>query len=103
MRRSAPRPIADALAELRDMAEPATLLARVQACWREAVGAVIAAEAEPVSERDGVLTVACDSAVWAHEIQLLGADLVRRLNDALGGAPKGELRELRVRTARGGR
>ena len=37
-----------------------------------------------------MVTVACDSAVWAEELSLLAADLLERLNDSLGvasGAP----------------
>jgi predicted nucleic acid-binding Zn ribbon protein len=71
----------------------------VQACWPAAVGPAIAAEAEPVGERGGVLTVACRSAVWAQELQLLGPDLLGRLNEALGGARTAPLSELRVRSS----
>ena len=99
MRRAAPRPVAAALAQVEGQAEPATVLARVQACWPEAVGAAIAAEAEPVGERAGVLTVACRSAVWAQELQLLSRDVLGRLNEALAGAGSTPLVELRVRTA----
>jgi predicted nucleic acid-binding Zn ribbon protein len=69
----------------------------VQASWAAVVGPAIAAEAEPVGERAGVLTVACRSAAWAHELQLLGPDLLVRLNDALRGGESAPLVELRVR------
>ena len=98
MRRSAPRPMAAALARLREEAEPATVLARVQAAWSEAVGPAIAAEADPVAERGGILTVACRSAVWAQELELLARELLGRLNEALGAGAEGPLSELRVRT-----
>ena len=100
MRRPAPRPVAAALARVRSEAEPPTVLARVQACWPQAVGAVIAAEAEPVAERAGVLTVACHSAIWAQELALLSRDVLGRLNEAVGGPASAPLVELRVRTAR---
>ena len=99
MRRSAPRPVAVALAQVRGQAEPATVLARVQACWPQAVGAAIAAEAEPVGERAGVLTVACRSAVWAQELQLLSQEVLDRLNEALAGAGSTKLVEVRVRAS----
>jgi predicted nucleic acid-binding Zn ribbon protein len=70
-------------------AEPATLLARAQAAWAEVAGAGLAASTEPVAERDGVLTVACESAIWAQELELLGPDLLARLNtrlDVAGGS-----------------
>jgi predicted nucleic acid-binding Zn ribbon protein len=84
VRRLAPRRLGAALAELSEQLAPATTLARVQARWPDAAGAAIAEEAEPVSERDGVVTIACRSAVWAQELDLLGPDLVGRLNEALG-------------------
>ena len=100
MRRSALRPAALALAQVCGEAQPATVLARVQQAWPQAVGAVIAAEAEPVGERAGVLTVACRSAVWAQELELLSHDLLARLNDALADAGSTTLVKLHVRTSR---
>jgi predicted nucleic acid-binding Zn ribbon protein len=87
-----PRPIADALARVVDRAAPATTLARVQRSWGEVAGDVIAAEATPVSEQSGVVTVACRSAVWANELELLSKGLVEGLNQALGGPAVGTLR-----------
>jgi predicted nucleic acid-binding Zn ribbon protein len=85
------------LADLSRTLAPATTLAGVQARWPEAVGPAIAEEAEPVSERDGIVTVACHSAVWAQELDLLGPDLAGRLNELLGGpAGGGPVRGLRA-------
>jgi predicted nucleic acid-binding Zn ribbon protein len=50
------------------------------------------AEAEPVSERAGTVTFACRSAVWAQELDLLSAELLERLNEALGGPSLTRLR-----------
>ncbi|HEX8647315.1 MAG TPA: DUF721 domain-containing protein [Thermoleophilaceae bacterium] len=86
MRRRDPRPISAALAGVVDELAPATTLARVQRAWPQVAGEAIAREAEPVSEREGVVTIECRSSVWAQEIELLSADLVPRLNEALGGA-----------------
>ena len=83
MRRLAPRRLDRALAQLSAALAPATTLARVQARWPEAAGPAIAAEAEPVSERAGVVTLACRSAVWAQELDLMSGDLVARLNELL--------------------
>jgi predicted nucleic acid-binding Zn ribbon protein len=66
-------------------AEPATLLGRIQAVWADVAGPALAGYATPVSERDGVVTVACESAVWAQELELLGPDLLTRFGDALAG------------------
>lgn len=85
MRRLAPRALSNALeGVVRDVA-PATLLARVQAVWGEVAGPRLAAAAAPVSEREGVVTVACESGVWAQELDLLAPDLLSGLEDALGG------------------
>ena len=81
-------------------AAPAGLLARVQAAWPEVAGPVVAAEAEPVSERGGVVTVACSSAVWAQELELLAGDLAARLNDRIGSAG-GDSRVAQLRFAVG--
>jgi len=43
----------------------------------------VAAVAAPVSEREGVVTVACESAVWAQELELLRGDLEARLGTRL--------------------
>ena len=96
MRRAAPRPIARALEGLAATLAPATTLARVQEVWEEVAGTPVAAAAHPTAEREGVLTVVCNAAVWAQELDLMGEELVERLNARLGGE---SLRELRCRTA----
>lgn len=83
-RRTAPRPLAGALERWAADAAPEGLLPQVQARWEELAGPAVAAEAQPFSERAGTVTIGCRSAVWAHELELLSADLVTRLNEALG-------------------
>jgi predicted nucleic acid-binding Zn ribbon protein len=85
-------PLAGAVQALARRLEPATPLAGVQRAWPEVVGPAIAAECEPVSERAGVVTVACGSSVWAQELSFMAPDLVVRLNAALGGPKVAELR-----------
>jgi len=97
VRRVGPRPFAAALEHAAREAAPAGLLARVQACWPEAAGPVIAQEAAPVSERGGVLTLRCRSAVWAQELELLSPDLLSRLNAALDVGTEGPVKALRFR------
>jgi hypothetical protein len=92
MRRLAPRPIADVLAGALPEARPAGLLAEVQSAWPVVAGDVLAGAATPVSERSGTVTFACESAVWAHELELLGTDLTERLNGALEGGRVERLR-----------
>ena len=84
MRRRDPRPLSHAIAALADRLAPQTTLAEVQRVWPTAVGEAIAAQAEPTGEREGVLTVTCSSAVWAQELDLMGPELVGRINVALG-------------------
>ena len=92
MRRLAPRPIGKALEEALPAARPAGLLAEVQTAWPDVAGAVLAASASPISERAGTVTVSCESAVWAQELELLGADLTRRLDEAVAGGRVERLR-----------
>jgi predicted nucleic acid-binding Zn ribbon protein len=88
-RRRAPRSVAHALRAIRESAAPATTLAAAQAVWAEVVGESIAGAAQPVSEREGVLVVRCESAVWAEQLDLMQADLLARLAERLGsGAPR---------------
>jgi predicted nucleic acid-binding Zn ribbon protein len=82
--RVAPRPIASALEALVPVLAPRTTLARVQECWERAAGTAIAAEARPVAEREGVLTIACSASVWAQELDLMAVELLARLNGELG-------------------
>lgn len=97
MRRTGPRLLGEALGEAVARAAPATVLARVQARWLEVAGQAVCAEATPVAERAGTLTIECRSAVWAAELELLGPDLLRRLNEVLEPAAPPPLAHLRVR------
>jgi predicted nucleic acid-binding Zn ribbon protein len=83
MRREAPRPISFALDAVADELAPPTLLAAVQRAWPDAAGA-FGEHSTPVSERDGVVVVACRAAVWAQELDLMSERVVERLNAALG-------------------
>jgi predicted nucleic acid-binding Zn ribbon protein len=93
VRRRAPRPLRTALEAVALESAPAGILARAQRLWPSVAGDAVAAETEPVSEREGVLTVRCESALWAQELELLGPEICARLNGALAG--EGEVRELR--------
>lgn len=99
MKRRAPRPLKTALEAISRTAEPVGTLARVQRLWPEVAGASVAAATEPVSMREGILTVRCESAVWAQELELLGSDIRSRLNAALGADD--EVREVRFKLAQG--
>jgi predicted nucleic acid-binding Zn ribbon protein len=84
VRRRAPRPLAAALDRFTAELAPATLLAEVQRAWQLAAGPAFAEQCTPDGERDGVVTVACASAVLAQELDLLSELVVGRLNEALG-------------------
>ena len=60
-------------------------------------GPALAAEASPVAERGGKLTLNCRSAVWAQELELLAPDLLERLNGALAEGGNPPLSSLRFR------
>jgi predicted nucleic acid-binding Zn ribbon protein len=93
-----PKRLGDALRSVRAETAPATLLAAVQEVWAGVAGPAVAAESAPVAERDGRVTIACRSAVWAQELDLMQAELLVRLNAALrerGGAGEGGVQGLR--------
>jgi predicted nucleic acid-binding Zn ribbon protein len=83
-RRPGPRPLTIAFERIADDVMPKTLLAEVQRAWPDVAGPGLVEVAEPVSERDGVITIACGSAVWAQELDLMGERVVASLNEALG-------------------
>jgi predicted nucleic acid-binding Zn ribbon protein len=74
-------------------------LAAIQAGWSAAVGERLAAVANPVSKREGVLTVECADAVWAQELDLMQETLLQRLREELGEQAPQALR-FRVNSAR---
>jgi predicted nucleic acid-binding Zn ribbon protein len=81
--RRSPRPASLALDAVRDELAPDTLLAGAQRVWPAAVGPAIAGEATPTAERGGVLTISCSASVWAQELELMGPEIVERLNAVL--------------------
>jgi predicted nucleic acid-binding Zn ribbon protein len=76
-----PRQLADVLPRLRARLAPETLLAGVQSRWSAVAGEEIARAAQPVSERAGVVTVQCSSAVWASELSMMAPRLIELLNE----------------------
>ena len=92
LNRRDPRRIGAVIASLTDALEPQTLLAAVQRAWPEAVGETIAAVAHPTGAREGTVIVSCESSVSAQELDLMGPELVARLNEQIDGAPVAALR-----------
>jgi predicted nucleic acid-binding Zn ribbon protein len=98
--RRSPRPIGLALDRVQGDWAPATVLAEVQRVWQQVVGPAIAAEASPMRERAGVVTVSCSASVWAQELDLMGPTIVERLNGVLGGERIERLRCVAVTDSR---
>lgn len=79
-----PRRLSDSLAEVLAERAPRTLLGDVQGAWRTACGEAIAACSEPVAERDGRVTIACESGAWAQELELMSDTVLARLEAVVG-------------------
>lgn len=90
--RRSPRSLQSALGTLADDLAPRTLLGDVQRAWPSAVGPVIAAQAQPTSERAGVVTIGCAASVWAQELDLMAPQIITRLNAALAAGSVTRLR-----------
>jgi predicted nucleic acid-binding Zn ribbon protein len=70
----------------------AAALLRVAARWPEAVGAELAARAEPVALRGRVLEVRVASSVWCQELQLRRGEILAGLARVLGPEAPGDVR-----------
>jgi hypothetical protein len=57
---------------------------RLASVWQEALGEEVARHSQPRALRAGRVIAAASSSVWAQTLQLLSADLIPRLNAALG-------------------
>lgn len=86
MRRSSPQSLSGALERLLSRLSPDSDLANAQQVWEAAVGPVIAAEARPIAERGGTLTVQCSGSVWAAELEMISGELLEKLNASLDRA-----------------
>jgi predicted nucleic acid-binding Zn ribbon protein len=81
--RRPPRRASAAISSALARSFPGTPLAAVQQLWAEAVGDSVAAQAEPVGEREGTVTISCKTATWAQELDLMQTEIQRRLNREL--------------------
>jgi predicted nucleic acid-binding Zn ribbon protein len=52
--------------------------------WEAIVGSSVAAHAQPLSLRDGVLRVAVDEPGWATQLRFLAPTVLARFADAVG-------------------
>jgi len=64
--------------------------------WPDAVGAQVAAQASPISLKDGVLVVGVDDPAWATQLRFLEAELLGRLAAEFGADEVTSI-EVRVR------
>lgn len=87
-----PRLLTASLETLAKQLAPDTVLSETQRAWPDAVGVAIAQRAKPVAERAGVLTIACESSVWAQELDLMSEAILERLNQGLA---RGQIVRLR--------
>lgn len=53
--------------------------------WGTLVGAQLASKSKPESFDDGVVVVRCESTAWAVEMRRMKYDIMRRINEELGG------------------
>ncbi|MEY2474584.1 MAG: hypothetical protein QOK28_3913 [Actinomycetota bacterium] len=65
--------------------------------WDEMVGPGIAAHAQPVSLRRGVLLVDVDTNAWATQLRYMTSELVAKCCEELG---EGAVKKIEVRVAR---
>lgn len=92
---SDPRPVSDlvrALVDRRGWHERMSF-GRLRQDWPKVVGEGVAARSEPVSLRDGILSIRADGAAWATELTLLSRSIAEKVDSYLGG---GAVREVRV-------
>lgn len=61
--------------------------------WTAVVGEDIAAHAEPVSLRDGVLSIAAESTAWATQLRMMQSQILAKVIAAVG---KGVVTSLRI-------
>jgi len=84
-RRKQPTRISGPLERLTADLAPATPLASVQSAWRSAVGDRIADSCVPEGEKEGILTVVCETSVWAQQLSMMQEELLKKLADQLPG------------------
>ena len=75
----------------------ASELSGLSSKWAAAVGEKVASHAGPEGLRGGTLTVVVDSSAWMNQLSMLSPEIIRKVNEALGG---GKVEELRFRLGR---
>jgi predicted nucleic acid-binding Zn ribbon protein len=67
------------------MQNPESRQVLLQRTWERALGEKISRRCRPLRFNDAVLTVEVTDSSWADQLQSMSADLVSRINKALGG------------------
>lgn len=62
----------------------ARTMSTIANCWPKVVGEVVAAHAQPVALRDGVLVVRVDAPQWRTELKWMAGQVADRLNAEIG-------------------
>ena len=81
--RRQPARLGAALERLTADLAPSTPLATIQAVWSSVVGDRIAGSCTPEREQDGVLTIACETAVWTQQLSMMQAEIISKLASEL--------------------
>jgi predicted nucleic acid-binding Zn ribbon protein len=58
---------------------------QVWAAWDDAVGPEVAENARPSAFKGGLVIVEVLNSGWMHHLRFLKADIIRKVNEALGG------------------
>jgi predicted nucleic acid-binding Zn ribbon protein len=64
--------------------EPDGELLRVWHIWDSIVGEIISKNAKPAAFKGRILVVYVTSSTWVHQLQFLKAEMIAKLNEALG-------------------
>ncbi len=91
-RSRSPKLIGDTLGRALDPVAPMTPLAELQRIWPSVVGPGIAEVTTVSKERDGTVTIECESTVWAHELEMMGPQLREKLRPLMGDRTPENLR-----------
>jgi predicted nucleic acid-binding Zn ribbon protein len=60
-------------------------LLRIWEVWDRVVGKAVAANAQPWAFRGAILLVHVSSSAWLHQLRFMKPEMIRNVNDALGG------------------
>jgi len=86
------KPIGAALDRALDPVAPKTTLAELQRAWPAVVGPGIEAVTTVSEEREGTVTIECESTVWANELEMMGPQLLEKLRPLMGDRTPEKLR-----------